>query len=230
LSLRKMNENAKFYAGHRARLREKFARHKIMDCEVFELLLTYAIPRRDVKLIAKRLLAKYGTLHGVLVATQEELIEIDGVGFNTAIFIKAVYEAMIQDYKYYLNGKFVLMNQEILYKYSRLILADKSIEEFHVLYFDKYQRLIVDDLHSSGTSDATVVYPREILKRALNIVAEHVVLLHNHPDGSEFFSIQDIQLTMELRGILVSVGLSLFDHLLVCGDKVVSAMATNILR
>ena len=225
-----MNNDASLRAGHRARLREKFTQHKIVDFEVFELLLTYAIPRLDVKPIARRLMARYGTIHGVLTASREGLAEVKGVGCKSAIFIKAIYEIMIQDYRHYLNEKSVTMDYEVLRKYCQLVLSGKPVEEFHVLYFDRINRLIVDDIHSSGTSDATLVNPREILKRALNVTAAQVILVHNHPDGSAFFSIKDIQLTMEVKRVLTIARISMFDHLLVFRDQVISAVKLNLLR
>lgn len=215
--------NNDFNSGHRMRLRQKFAERKLADYELFELLLTYAIPRVDVKPLAKMLMEKFGGVHGILTASIESLIEIPGIKINTAIFIKSIHEIMLLDYKNQMDSTPVFRDYKRLEDYCKLLLWQKSIEEFHVLYLDLNQRLLVDDLHSVGTIDWAAVYPREIAKRALSLNASSLILIHNHPTGQGTFSTEDIKITQEIKNVLGALGISVFDHLLVAGGIVFSA-------
>ena len=215
--------------GHRERLRQKFIEHKITDNEILELLLCYAVPRRDMKPVMKRLLVEFGNIRSVMNAPIERLKSIKGIGQSTAIFIKAVHELMLLGHRHYFNENPVFRDYESLCNYCKAALGGKPIEEFHVLYLDANYRLISDDTHSTGTIDWAAVYPREILKRALDLNSRHVILLHNHPEQSPVFSGDDLRITKALVGILKVVGIEVFDHLLVSGDTVYSAKNLGIL-
>ncbi|MDR1361497.1 MAG: DNA repair protein RadC [Rickettsiales bacterium] len=225
-----MTDKNSYAAGHRARLREKFMQHKLMDYEVLELLLIYAIPRIDVKPLAKKLLAKFGGVHRIITADIDELEKVPGIGRNTAIFIKAIYEIMLLDYKNYLDATPVFRDYDRLIDYCKLQLLGKQVEEFHILYLDDDYRLLSDDIHSIGTIDWAAVYPREILKRALDISARSVILLHNHPSGSSSFSSDDLEITEEIKSKLSAADIGVFDHLLVSGDIVYSAKNMFLLK
>ena len=127
------------------------------------------------------------------------------------------------DYKYYLNNAPIFHNYEKLENYCKLAVGGKSVEEFHVLYLDAQFKLIQDETHSKGTIDWAAVYSREIVKRALDLNARSVVLLHNHPTPYTSFSSQDIQITKELQNALDKLDINLYDHLLVSADVVYSA-------
>lgn len=216
------NAKPDFKSGHRERLREKFLMGKLVDYEVLELLLTYAIPRVDVKPIARALLKKFGGTHSILTAPLSSLEETPGIGKCTAIFIKAVYELMLLDYKNYLNETPIFRDFNVLTNYCKTLLAQKLVEEFHVLYLDNNYRLLTDDLHSLGTINWAGIYPREIAKRALDINASHVVLMHNHPNGDGNFSTEDLKLTSDIQEILRAISVSVFDHLLFADGKITS--------
>lgn len=209
--------------GHRERLREKFSEGKLVDYELLELLLTYAIPRCDVHPLARQLMESYGSLYNIITAPIESLIKNKGVKENTAIFIKSIHEVMIRGSKDYLDNAPIFHDYKKVSEYCKLLLYGKKIEEFHILYLNSEYKLLLDDLHSSGTIDWAAVYPREILKRALELNAASIIMVHNHPRSMTSFSTQDIQITSEVKGILKTVDIELFDHLLVSGNIVYSA-------
>jgi len=215
--------NSSYRPGHRTRLREKFLQNKLADYELLELLLSYSIPRVDVKPLSRQLLNTYGGLHQILSAPIKSLISNKGIKENTAVLIKLIYQIMILDYKNHMDSTPIFHDYKKLSEYCKLLLSGKKIEEFHILYLDDNYRLLSDDLHSSGTIDWAAVYTREIVKRALEINAHSVVLLHNHPISGKSFSTEDIEITSSVKNILSGVGIQLFDHLLVSGDIVYSA-------
>ena len=215
--------------GHRARLREKFLAGQLAEYEILELLLTYAIPRRDVRALSRQLYKKYGNIHQLMAAPMEDLMENDGIKENAATFFKLIHEITTMEYKVVLDNKPIFHNYEKLANYCKVLLAGKSIEEFHVIYLDAQYKLIADELHSSGTIDWAAVYIREIVKRALELNTRNIVLVHNHPTIGTSFSSQDIQITKELALALEKLGIRLYDHLLVSGDIIYSARNMNLL-
>lgn len=217
------SKDSSYRLGHRERLRQKFLQNKLVDYELLELLLTYAIPRCDVRPLARELMKTFGGAYNVLTAPMEDLMKVKGVKLNTAIFIKSIHEMMIQGYKSYMDDKPIFHDYQKLSEYCKLLLSGKKIEEFHILYLDTDYKLLCDDLHSSGTIDWAAVYPREIVKRALELNARSIVMLHNHPTPNTSFSTTDIEVTTEIKKILESVDVALFDHLLVSGNIVYSA-------
>ena len=216
-------------SGHRARLREKFLEGKLTDYEILELLLTYAIPRRDVRTLSRQLFKKYGSIHAVLSAPMESLLENEGIKENTATFFKVIHKLMELEYKMVLDTSPIFHNYEKLENYCKILLSGKTVEEFHVFYLDDQYRLIKDDLHSSGTIDWAAVYIREIVKKALDLNAYSIVMLHNHPSGHSSFSSQDIMITQELENALQQLGIKLYDHLLLSGNIVYSARNMRLL-
>lgn len=216
-------------SGHRARLREKFLEGKLTDYEILELLLTYAIPRRDVRTLSRQLFKKYGSIHAVLSAPMGSLLENEGIKENTATFFKVIHKLMELEYKMVLDTSPIFHNYEKLENYCKILLSGKTVEEFHVFYLDDQYRLIKDDLHSSGTIDWAAVYIREIVKKALDLNAYSIVMLHNHPSGHSSFSSQDIMITQELENALQQLGIKLYDHLLLSGNIVYSARNMRLL-
>lgn len=216
--------------GHRTRLREKFLAGQLADYEILELLLTYAIPRRDVRMLARQLYKKYGNIHMLLSASVEDLIQNDGIKENTATLFKLIHKITEMDYKITFDDKPIFHNHQKLENYCKLLLGGKKVEEFHVFYLDDKYKLIEDELHSSGTIDWTAVYVREIVKKALDLNARSVVLLHNHPSAYTSFSSQDIEITQELENSLERLSVKLYDHFLVSGDVVYSARNMHLLK
>ncbi|MCL2748570.1 MAG: DNA repair protein RadC [Alphaproteobacteria bacterium] len=216
--------------GHRQRLRDKFLETRLVDAELIELLMTYAIPRIDVKPAIREMLHKFGGFHNAIAAPVEELMKVPGIGKNSAIFLKALHELTLREYILQMKDAPVFHKFEILENYCKQLFAGKTIEEFHILYLDKNNQLIEEKIHSVGTIDQAAIYPREIVKHALNINARSIVLTHNHPNETPTFSFEDISLTTVLRDMLKAVGIELFDHLLVANGLVFSAKAQNLLK
>jgi DNA repair protein RadC len=209
--------------GHRERLRQKFLQDKLADYELLELLLTYAIPRCDVKPFAKELIKTFGGPAGVLAAPMEALTAVWGVKENAAVLIRLIHKLMLLGYRDHLSSTPVFHDYNKLSEYCRLSLSGKSVEELHVLYLDADFKLLSDDLHSSGTVDWAAIYPREIVKRALVLNARSVVMAHNHPTTGQSFSSADIRIIEEITDLLEPVSVSVFDHILVSGNIVYSA-------
>lgn len=215
--------------GHRARLRDKFLAGQLTEYEILELLLTYAIPRRDVRTLSRQLYKKYGNIQKILSAPMDNLIENKGVKENVATFFKLVHKITELEYKNSLDHEPIFYNYEKLENYCKVLLSGKTVEEFHVFYLDGQYKLISDELHSSGTVNWAAVYIREIVKRALDLNARNIVLLHNHPSGQTSFSSQDIQITQELEDSLKNLDIKLYDHLLVSGNVIYSARNMHLL-
>lgn len=223
------NELQSLQQGHRARLREKFIAGQLAEYEILELLLTYAIPRRDVRTLARQLYKKYGNIHQLLVASKEALMENEGIKENTATFFQLIHKITEMEYKNKLDKEPIFHNYEKLENYCKMLFAGKTVEEFHVFYLDGQYKLITDELHSSGTVNWAAVYIREIVKKALELNARSIVLLHNHPSAYTSFSSQDIEITQELANSLERLDITLYDHLLVSGDIIYSARNMHFL-
>lgn len=217
-------------AGHRERLRQNFLDDKLADYELLELLLSYAIPRRDVKPLAKMLLAKFGGIFPILETPIEELCRVPGVGQNTAIFLKAIQKIFLVGYRSSGADKPIFHNPEQFNNYCKLLLGGKGIEEMHVLYLDSDRRLLEDELHSHGTIDCTTLYDREIIGRAMTLGAKFVVLVHNHPKAQTSFSKEDVQITIELKNKLDAIGVILHDHCVVSGGILYSMRDLMLLQ
>ena len=223
------DEDKNFYAGHRERLREKFLSNRLADYEKLELLLSYAIPRRDVRPLARGLVKEFGGVYQVLSASVDDLMAFKGVGRNTAIFIKLVQQMMQIGYMGQLKESSVFHDEKILHNYCRIILAGKQVEELHMLYLDNNLKLISDDVHTTGTVDSSAVYPREIARRALQLNARSVVMVHNHPTSINSFSQDDVAVTMQVQTVLKNLDINLYDHLLVVNDLVFSMRAMHLI-
>ncbi len=223
-------EDLSFHLGHRERLRQKFLENKLTDYELLELLLSFVIPRRDVRPLARGLIAKFGSVYQVLTAPLESLTAYKGIGKNTAIFIKAIHQIMISGYKTCLDSAPIFRNEKVLANYCTLLLGGKTVEEFHILYLGSDMRLLKDDLHSTGTIDWAAVYPREIVKQALDLSARYVVLLHNHPTPNTSFSSDDIEMTTNIKEMLKVLDIELYDHYVVSGGIIYSARNLFLLK
>lgn len=215
--------NTDFHTGHRERLRQKFLDDKITDYEFLEMMLSFVIPRRDVRPLARGLMQKYSGLHQICSLPLETLIEYPGLGRNTAIFLKALRHAMLMDYREHLDKRQIFHNSKILTNYCLTLLGGKDVEEFHILYLGEENRLLLDETHSVGATNWAAVYPHKIVRQALNLSATSIVMLHNHPTGGRPFSSEDIDMTTLLKNMLKPLGIELYDHFLVSGGQVLSA-------
>ena len=191
-------DKAAHYHGHRRRLRQRFlaaGSEAISDYEMLELILFRAIPQRDVKPLAKDLLATFGSFSEVIAAPLERLKEVDGLGEAAIAELKIVQAAANRLVRGEVKQRQVLSSWSNVLDYCRAAMAFESKEHFRILFLDKGNHLIADEQHQTGTVDHTPVYPREVVKRALELSATAVILVHNHPSGDPTPSRADIDMT-----------------------------------
>ncbi len=206
------------YHGHRQRLRERFLKggaNALANYELLELLLCMAMPRGDVKPLAKSLIAQFGSFANVLAARPEDLQKAKGLGEAGIAAIK-VAEASAQ----YLARERamelpVLASWEQLIDYCRVRLGHRKTEELHLLFLDRKNRLIADECHQTGTVDHTPVYPREVIKRALELHASAIILVHNHPSGDATPSRGDIDMTRKIVDAAKAMEIIIHDHIII---------------
>ena len=220
------------YFGHRARLKEKLLKNGIealADYEILELLLMQGIFRKDVKPLAKELLQKFGSFSGVLNAPVEELCKIPGISQNVASIFKITLGACTYLCKTQIQTAPIFKQWDVLQDYCMMKIAYESVECMHILYLNLKCQLIADEEHQRGTFSYTSMYPREILKKALNYGAVSVILVHNHPSGDPTPSPADIQNTKALLMVLETVDISIFDHLIIGKSGICSFRAHGLL-
>lgn len=206
------------YKDHRKRLRERFLAggpDALPDYELLELLLFPAIPQKDVKPLAKTLIARFGGFSQVLTASPDALMEVDGVKDVAATALKAVQAAACRLARQEVMDRPVLSSWDKLLDYCHIALAHSDIEQFHLLFLDRRNVLIADEAQQRGTVDHTPVYPREVVKRALELNATAVIMVHNHPSGDPTPSRSDIEMTKLVRDAAKAVGIVLHDHLVI---------------
>lgn len=206
------------YLGHRERLRERFCKaggEALADYELLELVLFRAIPRRDVKSLAKALLARFGSFAEVIAARPERLREIGELSEAAIIELKIVAEAAKRFAKVRLVKRQTMGSFSAVLDYCRTAMAFLDREEFRILFLDKKNGLIADEVQSVGTVDHAPVYPREIMRRALELNATALILVHNHPSGEPSPSTVDIQLTNQIVALGKSLNVAVHDHLIV---------------
>ena len=211
-------EEQPHYHGHRDRLRARFAEKgpdALADYELLELVLFQAIPRRDVKPLAKRLLATFGGLPELMNASAEALQKIDGISENTALFLKTMTALSHRALKAELMNKPVLNSWTRLMDYCTTTMAQETREHFRILFLNKKNELIGDEVQGSGTVDHTPAYPREIMKRALEIGATALILVHNHPSGDSTPSQADIDMTRQVIEAAKPFNIIIHDHVVV---------------
>jgi DNA repair protein RadC len=206
------------YHGHRERLRTRFRDHgdtALADYEILELLLFRLIPRRDTKPIAKALLDRFGTLAGVFGAEAARLTEVKGVGEAVATDIKLIAATAHRMLKSELKGKKVLASWSSVVDYCHAAMAYETREQFRILFLDKRNALIADEVQQKGTVDHTPVYPREVVKRALDLSATAIILVHNHPSGDPTPSRADIDMTKLIIETAKPLGITVHDHIII---------------
>jgi len=229
--MRAMADTPHFH-GHRDRLRARFAdggAAALADYELLELFLFRSIPRRDVKPVAKALLARFGDLGRIAAADRAQLEAVEGVSRNIALDLKLLAAASERIAKAGVTGRPVISSWTALLDYCRAALAHKATEEFRVLFLDKKNRLIADEFQAQGTVDHAPVYPREIVKRALALDASALILVHNHPSGDPTPSQADIDMTRKLVETGRPFGLVIHDHIVVGRERTASFKALGLL-
>jgi DNA repair protein RadC len=217
---RKQSEPAEapHYHGHRERLRQRFRSagpDALSDYELLEMVLFRALPRGDVKPLAKSLIKKFGSFAEVVHAPETRLREVDGLGDATITEIKLIAAAASRVAKGQLKQRTALPSWADVVEYCRTSMAFADKEQFRVLFLDKRNQLIADEVQQVGTVDHTPVYPREVIKRALELSATAIILVHNHPSGDPTPSQADIQMTKAIIDIAAPLGISVHDHIIV---------------
>ena len=209
---------APHYHGHRERLRDRFrgaGTNALSDYELLELLLFRAQPRRDMKPVAKALLAKFGSFAEVIAAPEQRLAEVDGIGAASITELKIVQAAASRLLRDQIKRQPVLSSWSAVLDYCRTAQAFADREQFRILFLDKRNQLIADEVQQVGTVDHTPVYPREVVKRALELSATAVVLVHNHPSGDATPSRADIEMTKQIIDVARNLGIEVHDHIIV---------------
>ena len=206
------------HSGHRERLRERFVKGSadaIPDYEMLELVLFAAVPRRDTKPLAKALMARFGSFAEVIAAKRERLMEIEGVGEAVVNQLKIIEAAAQRLAKGKVIGRLALSSWAALLDYCMAAMARSQTEEFRVLFLDRKNVLVADEVQSRGTVDHAPVYPREIVRRALEHGASAIILIHNHPSGDPTPSRADIDMTREITAAAKALKIAVHDHLVI---------------
>ncbi len=206
------------FAGHRDRLRDRFLEagdKAVSDYELLELVLFRSIPRRDTKPLAKQLIARFGSFAEVLGARKERLLEVDGIGESVAADLKIVEAAGRRLARGAISKRQSLSSWKDVIEYCRTAMAFADKEEFRILFLDKRNCLISDEVQGTGTVDHTPVYPREVVRRALEVSATALILVHNHPSGDPSPSTADVKMTLDIIAIAQPLGVNVHDHIIV---------------
>jgi DNA repair protein RadC len=206
------------YHGHRGRLRARFrtaGADALADYELLELVLFSAQPRGDMKPLAKELIEKFGSFAEVMHAPEARLVEVDGVGSEIITEIKLIAASASRITRGEIKQRQVLSSGAAVIDYCRTAMAFAEKEQFRILFLDKKNQLIADEVQQTGTVDHTPVYPREVVKRALELSATAIILVHNHPSGDPTPSGADVQMTKQIVDIAKPLGIAIHDHIIV---------------
>jgi len=208
----------KHYQGHRQRLRQRFLETGgagLADYEFLELLLFRVIPRADTKPLAKALLARFGTLADLLGADIKLLRQVEGCGEAVALELKIIAALQGRVARSSLRNRDVFSSWDKLIDYCQSVMAHETREQFRILFLDKKNGLIADEIQNRGTVDHTPVYPREVIRRALELASSNIILVHNHPSGNSEPSEQDVVMTAKLVDIAKGLNIKILDHLII---------------
>ena len=209
------------YEGHRTRLRQRFERFWFQgfhDYEILELLLTYAIPRKDTKPVAKELIGKFKTIQKILDAPLDKLKEVDGMGKNAALFLKILRETIAEYFKELSIEKKIFKTLNELVDYLKAVIGGKQNEIVHVFYLNSKNELLHSEDLGEGTVSEAVAFPRKIVEGALKHNATSIILAHNHPGGLPEPSDNDNRLTGAVKKALQTIGISLQEHVIISDD------------
>jgi DNA repair protein RadC len=220
-------------AGHRARLRHRLltvGSEALADHELIELLLFSALPRCDTKPIARAMIARFGSFAAALSAPVNELRGIDGLGDAGVAALKAAAAAGVRMARAEVIDRPVLANWDRLMDYLNVVIARERIEQCRVLFLDTRNRLIADEMQSRGSVSHTPVYPREMVKRALELQATAMILVHNHPSGDPTPSAADIAMTQQVQQAAQALGITLHDHVIVGNGTWASFRQVGLLK
>jgi DNA repair protein RadC len=208
----------KHYEGHRERLRQRFdeaGAEALADYELLEMVLFRSVPRADTKGPAKELLKRFGSIGEVLGASEQRLREVPGIGEAAARDLKLIAALTRRMLRNEVRGKPVLSSWSQVLDYCRAAMAYEDREQFRILFLDKKNALIGDECQQTGTVDHTPVYPREVVRRALELSASAIILVHNHPSGDPTPSRADIDMTKTIMATAEPLGITVHDHIIV---------------
>jgi DNA repair protein RadC len=220
------------YLGHRQRLRERFlaaGADALSDYELLEMVLFTAQPRRDMKPLAKALLKRFGSFAEAIHAPEVLLREVDGIGEATITQLRLIAAAANRIAKGELKQRHALSSWQDVITYCRTSMAFAEKEQFRLLFLDKRNQLIADEVQQTGTVDHTPVYPREVIKRALELSATAIILVHNHPSGDPTPSQADIRMTKAIVDIAKPLGIAVHDHIIVGKNGHTSLKGTGLM-
>lgn len=218
--------------GHRARMRQRLLKagpEALADHEMLEMILFIALPRRDTKPIAKALLIRFRTFGGVIGAPERELRSVDGVGEAGAAALKLVQAASLRMMRQDLAGQPVLSTWDKLTDYLTAAMAHERVEQFRVLFLDGRNRLLADEVQGTGTINHAPAYPREVVRRCLELHASSVILAHNHPSGDPSPSREDVALTAEIVRVAGGMGIAVHDHIVIGRGKWLSFRSEKLM-
>jgi DNA repair protein RadC len=220
------------HAGHRQRLRQRFSKggaDALPDYELLELVLFRALPRRDTKALAKRLIARFGSFAEVLAAPEPRLKEVEDVGDAVVTELKLIRAAALRLMRSQIMQRPALSSWNEVLDYLRAAQSHEHREQFRVLFLDKRNHLIADEVQQQGTVDHTPVYVREVVKRALELSATAIILVHNHPSGDPAPSRVDIDMTKQIIAAASSMGIAVHDHVIVGREGHASMKALRLI-
>jgi DNA repair protein RadC len=223
--------SAPHHFGHRQRLRDRFRQggaEAMPDYELMEMILFRAIPRRDTKPLAKAVIERFGGFAEAINAAEERLAEIPGLGDAAITEIKLVRAAALRLMRGELRQRPLFSSGEKVIQYCRAAMAYEMREEFRILFLDNRNRLIADEVQGRGTVNHTPVYVREVVKRALELSATSIILVHNHPSGDPTPSRADIEMTKQIIDAAQKLDISVHDHLIVGRDGHISLRAAEL--
>ena len=221
-----------YIADHRARLRERFMQGgaaAMPDYELLELILFRAVPRQDMKPLARRLLDRFGDFNRVLSAEPGQLLQVEGVGQAVVAELKIVEASAQRLARSRVINRPVLTSWDALLDYCHTAMAHAPIEQFRVLYLDRKNVLIADEQQARGTVDHVPVYPREVVRRALELNASAMILVHNHPSGDPTPSAADIAMTRQIIAASETMGITVHDHIIIGKSRELSFRGTGLL-
>lgn len=201
----------------------------LADHELLEMVLFVALPRRDTRAIARLLIARFGSFAGAIAAPLADLRGIEGLGESGAAALKTVQAAALRLERAELMEQPVLSNWDRLMRYLTATLARERVEQFRVLFLDTRNRLLADEAQARGTVNHTPVYPREVVKRALELHATAVILVHNHPSGDPSPSREDVEMTRQVRQATAALAVTLHDHVIVGNGRCFSFRREGLL-
>lgn len=219
------------YIGHRQRIKEKYEKSGMegwLDYEVLELALSYAIPRKDTKPIAKDLLSRFKSLNGVLDADRKDLENIKGISKHSALFLRFLKDISILYMEKGILNRDLLSSPEVVFDYLKVALKGLADEEIKMIFLDSRNQLIAMETLRAGIVNRSVVFPRKVVERALYHHAVSVILAHNHPAGSIEPSVEDQNITRAIQDALMTVDIKLLDHIIIGGNEYFSFKANKI--